>query len=351
MHLTSIPQYLLAALGLAVLMVVHECGHYFAAKRYGMRVTRFSIGFGPRLWKYQRKNDPTVFQIALIPFLAYVQIAGMNPYEDHDPNDKASYANASLWARIVTIAAGPLANYFFASILFFVGFMVGGRDVPNGVRVLKVDDGGPAQIAGIHDNDQIASVNGENIKSAEQLTTIIGAKANTPVDVEVLRDGASSHLTVTPLPKGDHGEGRISVHISTIAKTEKVTVLEAAKLGFTEPPKVVVALVVGLARMITGKEKPQVQGPPGIVKEVASAVESGAGDAFKILGILSAYLGGFNLLPVPALDGGRLMFLGFEAVARRRPDRKIEARIHALGLLILLGIIAIASISDLIPKH
>ncbi len=103
--------------------------------------------------------------------------------------------------------------------------------------------------------------------------------------------------------------------------------------------------------MITGKEKPQVSGPPGIVKEVASAVSNGAGDAFKILGAPSAYLGGFNLLPIPALDGGRLMFLGFEAVARRRPDRKVEARIHALGLLILLSIIAIASVSDLIPKH
>ncbi len=351
MRSMSVAQYVLAALGLAVLMVVHEWGHYFAAKRFGMRVTRFSIGFGPRIWKYQRKNDPTVFQVALIPFMAYVQIAGMNPYEDNDPNDKSSYANASLWARVVTIAAGPLANYFFASILFFVGFMIGGKDVPAGVRVLKVDDGGPAAVAGVHENDQIAAVNGESIKTADQLMQIIGSHPNQPIDVELLREGASSHVSITPQPKGDKGEGKISVHISTISKPEKVGVLEAAKLGVTEPPKIVVALVVGLARMITGKEKPQVSGPPGIVKEVASAVQSGAGDAFKILGALSAYLGGFNLLPVPALDGGRLMFLGFEAVARRRPDRKIEARIHALGLLILLSIIAIASVSDLIPKH
>ncbi|CAN5162874.1 RIP metalloprotease RseP [soil metagenome] len=346
----SVAQYVLAALGLAVLMVVHEAGHYFAAKKFGMTVTRFSIGFGPRIWKYQRKNDPTVFQIALIPFLAYVQIAGMNPYEESDPKDPTSYANASLWARVVTIAAGPLANYFFATILFFLGFLIGGRDIANGVRVLKVEDGGPAATAGIHDNDQVATVNGETIKSSDQLMVIIGGKANTPIDIEILRDGALQHVSVTPQPKGDKGEGKIAVHISTITRSEKIGVLEAAKLGFTEPPKVVIALVVGLGRIITGKEKPQVSGPPGIVKEVASAVQSGWGDAFKILGALSAYLGGFNLLPVPALDGGRLMFLGFEAVARRRPDRKIEARIHALGLLILLGIIAIASISDLIPK-
>src|ERR1043166_3702656 len=113
----TVAYYVVAALGLALLMIVHESGHYFAARRYGMRVIKFSIGFGPRLWPKQPKGSPTTCQVAIIPFLAYVQIAGMNPYEDHDPNDKGSYANASLWARVVTIVAGPLANYVFASFL------------------------------------------------------------------------------------------------------------------------------------------------------------------------------------------------------------------------------------------
>src|ERR1700733_4120309 len=103
-----IAPYLLAALGLAVLMVVHEGGHFLAARHYGMRVVKFSIGFGPRLYANQPIGSSTVYQICLIPFLAYVQIAGMNPYEEVDPKDSGSYANASLWARIVTIAAGPL---------------------------------------------------------------------------------------------------------------------------------------------------------------------------------------------------------------------------------------------------
>src|SRR5882672_1271267 len=123
----SVPQYIIAALGLAVLMVVHEGGHYLAARRYGMRVIRFSIGFGPTIWKHRPKGSPTVFQVAIIPFLAYVQIAGMNPYEENDPKDPGSYANASLWGRIVTIAGGPIANYLFASVLMFIGFCIGGR--------------------------------------------------------------------------------------------------------------------------------------------------------------------------------------------------------------------------------
>src|SRR5215468_844476 len=125
----SVASYFLAALGLAILMVVHEGGHYLAARRFGMRVVKFSIGFGPTLWRHQPKGSPTVYQIAIIPFLAYVQIAGMNPYEDNDPKDPESYMNASLWGRIVTIAAGPLTNYLFASVLFFIGFMVAGKPV------------------------------------------------------------------------------------------------------------------------------------------------------------------------------------------------------------------------------
>src|SRR5271168_5325867 len=93
----SVGYYVLAALGLAVLMVVHEGGHFLAARHFKMRVVRFSIGFGPTLWKRRPKGSPTVYQVAIIPFLAYVQIAGMNPYEDNDPKDPGSYANASLW--------------------------------------------------------------------------------------------------------------------------------------------------------------------------------------------------------------------------------------------------------------
>ena len=142
--------YFVGVIGLALLMVVHESGHYFAARAFGMHVTKFSIGFGPtffkivpkdgyfwfttggdrikvRLWRHDpEKHGPTIYQVAMIPFLAYVQIAGLNPFEEHDSKDKHSYANASLIARISTIFAGPLANYLFASVFFFGAFMLGG---------------------------------------------------------------------------------------------------------------------------------------------------------------------------------------------------------------------------------
>lgn len=346
----TVAYYVVAALGLALLMIVHEAGHYFAARRYGMRVVKFSIGFGPRIWHKQPKGSPTTFQVALIPFLAYVQIAGMNPYEeDQDPNDKASYANASLWARVVTIVAGPLANYLFASVLFFGALVVGVTMADEASMKVVPSPDGPAAHAGMLENDQVLAVNQTPVHDWTQLSKAVSSHAGEPIDIEIDRAGKDMHLTVTPNGKGKTDEGRILVR--PIKKIERLGVREAAVQSITRPPQVVAGLVVGLTRMILRKDKVEASGPVGITKYMAEAAKDGTGDYLFLLGVLSAYLGGFNLLPVPALDGGRLIFLGAEAASRRKPDRKMEARVHAIGLLMMLALIAIVTVTDLMPKH
>jgi regulator of sigma E protease len=349
----SLAYALIAILGLAVLMVVHEGGHYLAARRFGMRVTKFSIGFGPTLWKHRPKNSPTTFQVAIIPFLAYVQIAGMNPYEESDPKDPESYANASLWGRIVTIAAGPLANYFFASILMFFGFLLGGNPVVDDVSMrVHVGANGPAAQAGMIDGDRILTVNGDAVKDWDMLKKQIGAHPGDKIDIEVERDQKGvkekKHFFATPLAEGET-KGKILV--GPEYRIEPVGVSQAALLSVKEPPKVVYNLVKGLARMVAGKEKPELSGPVGIVREVGAAAKDGPHTYLKLLGLLSAYLGGFNLLPFPALDGGRLLFLGFEAASRRKADAKIEAKVHAIGLLMFLTLIAFVTYTEVIPKR
>jgi regulator of sigma E protease len=188
--MSSFAYVIIAILGLAVLMVVHEGGHYLAARRFGMRVTKFSIGFGPTLWKHRPKGSPTTFQIAIIPFLAYVQIAGMNPYEDNDPKDPESYANASLWGRIVTISAGSLANYLFASILMFCGFMLGGNLVVDDTSMkVNVHKDGPAYEAGMRDGDKMLTVNGTTVADWTQLKQLVSQHMGEPIDVVSERDG------------------------------------------------------------------------------------------------------------------------------------------------------------------
>src|SRR5439155_12783204 len=165
---------------------------------------------------------------------------------------------------------------------------------------------GPAAQVGVKNGDRIVSVNGEAIRDWDQLKKTIGAHAGEKIDVEVERGAEKMHLFPTPAPDGEN-KGKIIV--GPEYKTVPVTVGQAAVLSLKQPPKVVYGLVKGLARMIAGKEKPELSGPVGIVKEVGAAARDGIHTYLGFLGVLSAYLGGFNLLPVPALDGGRLLFL------------------------------------------
>lgn len=336
---------LLAAIfGLALLMVVHESGHHLVARAFKMRVLRFSIGFGPAIWRHQPKGSDTVYQVALVPFLAYVQIAGMNPFEESDPDDKGSYANASLTARILTVIAGPLANYLFATVLFFGALMIGGQHVPT--TVVEVVEGGAAAQGQMKSGDEIVSISGTRIETFEQMREIILANPGQALDVEVLREGKPVNLEVTPEPKGDNGGGLIGVAPAS-TKRVPVAVDEALAISFARPAEVVYRLVVGLGRIATGKEKASLTGPVGISREIGKAAHRGLDDYLYILGMLSAYLGGFNLLPIPALDGGRLMFLLYEGVARRKPNARIEAHIHAIGLLMFLALMVVVSVFDI----
>jgi regulator of sigma E protease len=344
----TLAYYLVAVLGLAVLMIVHEAGHHFAARRFGMRVVRFSIGFGPTVWRHKPKDSPTIYQVALIPFLAYVQIAGMNPYEETDPKDAGSYANASLWARIATIAAGPLTNYLFASVLIFFGLLIGGKEVADLTSMHVVVEAGAAQAAGIETGDRVIEVNGQPPRNWDDLRKLVSAHPGDTVDIALERRGEILHKAVTPGPRGDKDEGLI--HVKPPTHIEPVGFGEAAKMSVIAPPLFVYENVRAIGRVIAGKEKLQVSGPVGIVKETARQARTGPGPLLQLLGMISAYLGAFNLLPFPALDGGRLLFLGAEAVSRRRPDAKIEARVHAIGLLMLLTLIAFVTYADVIAK-
>ena len=357
---------LIAILGLAMLMVVHECGHFFIARAYGMRVTKFSIGFGPtffkiepkdgyywfttaadrvrlRLWKHDdERQGSTVYQAAMIPFLAYVQIAGMNPLEDIDEADKGSYANASLMGRVLTIFGGPAANYLFASVLFFVSVFFGGHLVRS--TEVNVLENRPAAAATLKNGDKIAVINGVPVDEWDKMADIISEHAGQAIPIVVERGGERLTLSVTPA--NEHGKGKIGVSSIGVRKV-KVGAKVAAILAIKEPPLVVRQLVINLGELITGKVEGELSGPVGMVRQTAKVARGGFTDLLAFLGALSAYLGAFNLIPFPALDGGRLMFLGYEATTRRRPNARIEAQIHLVGIVMMLGLMVYVTVNDL----
>ena len=360
-------EILSAILGLAMLMVVHESGHFFVARAFGMRVTKFSIGFGPtffkivpkdgyywfttaadrvrlRLWKYdEERHGVTVYQAAMIPFLAYVQIAGMNPLEDIDQTDKGSYANASLAGRMLTIFGGPASNYLFASVLFFASVFFGGRLVRS--TEVNVLENRPAAAATIKTGDKIVAINGLPVDEWEKMADVISEHPGQTLPIVIERGG--ERLTVSVTPSNEHGKGKIGVSSIGAVHKVKVGAKEAATLAVKAPPLVVRDLVVGLGELIMGKVEGELSGPVGMVRQTAKVARGGFTDLLWFLGLLSAYLGAFNLIPFPALDGGRLMFLGYEATTRRRPNARIEAHIHLVGIVMMLGLMVYVTVKDL----
>jgi len=187
--------------------------------------------------------------------------------------------------------------------------------------------------------DTIVKIDGVPVTDWDQMRQLILARPNKPVDVEVLR--GKEHLTLKVTPQLKDGGGKIGV--SPIDRQIPIGFREAAAESVRLPFLVVRELVFGLSRIITGKEKPDFKGPVGIVKETSKAAQLGTPEFLGFLASLSAYLGGFNLLPFPALDGGRLAFLAYEAITRRKPNARVEANIHAFGLMLLIALIAVVT--------
>lgn len=350
---------LLIIVGISILVIVHESGHYLAARAFKMRVLRYSIGFGPTLFKYQPKGSPTVFQVAAIPFLAYVQIAGMNPHEDVDPKDPGLFGNKSVFARVVTIAAGPFANYLCASLLVFLIGLSGWPQL--WLRVLTPDDpratataSGPmvvgdvlegvAQDAGVVPGDVFVEANGRAIHDVRDLIEVTAPRGGQATTYVIERDGERRTIEMTPA-RGEDGVGRIGVAPEPVYV--KFELGEAAQSALTFPWRLTVMQLEGMAKMVRDADTSQIGGPVAMGKMIGDAAQSGPTDFFAVLALLSTALGLFNLLPLPALDGGRLAFLGFELVTRRRANEKLEAIVHTVGIVFLLCVIVLVTIRDI----
>lgn len=340
---------LITVIALSVLVIIHEGGHYLAARAFGMRVLRYSIGFGPTLFRYQPKGSPTVFQVAVIPFLAYVQIAGMNPNEEVDPNDPELYPNKSLFARVTTIAAGPIANYLTASAIVFalgVTNTLPPMQPAEPMQVGHVVPDSPAANAGLQEGDIIVMANGEAIANVSELIDATAPRAGEPTEYIIERDGkALPPIAITPLDRG--GRGQIGVGAKMIPLYEELGVVESAKLSVVLPFQMTMAQLNGLADMVKRRSTEGIGGPVMMGKMVADAAQAGLPAFLWILMFISVALGMFNLLPFPALDGGRLIFLGYEAVTRRRANEQFEMAVHAFGIVFLLGVMILVTYRDI----
>lgn len=346
--------YALAILALGFLIVVHEAGHYFVARWCGMRVERFSIGFGPGILKRRSKKTGTVFQLAPIPFGGFVEIRGMNIAEEIDPDDVYAYPNRPAWQRFLTIFAGPATNYVSAIALGMVLFTCHGVYGPE--RYIHVYEVLPEYdaVGKLEKNDRILKVDGEPILAGRgaTLTERVAKKKGAAIELTIRRGAEELEVTITPRPEKPSSEAPpakdaaaspkylLGIRQSARPDVIEVGVVEAAWHALKYPVEQTKMIVAGLYGIIIGTEKADPGGPVRIVDEFQKAFDYSFVAGIQLLMLLSVYLGLFNLFPLPALDGGRLVFLGYEMVTRRRANPKIEAMVHMTGIM-LLGIVMI----------
>lgn len=328
-------------LGLSLLIILHELGHFLVARLFGMRVLRFSIGFGPRLWSAQ--VGETKWQIAALPLGGFVQIDGMGPPDPETPEDARSFRNKPGWQRALVLFAGPAFNWLLA--VFFIIALAGtlGLANPDSNVIAGVVDG-PAKRAGLRAGDRIVAIGGDSVEDWQGLVEAIGKHAGEPTAIEIERGEARFAVLVQTeeTPAGGH---RLGVERGG----------EIIHYRGTAPIAVGLKYGVGATRaqlgffwgLIVGEQEGELIGPPGIIRELSERAKRGARPLVEALAGLSITLFLINLLPIPALDGSRLLFVGIEAIRRRPVDHRVEAVVHGVGFLLLMALILFFSVRDL----
>ena len=332
-----------ALLVFSVIILFHEFGHFLLAKLNKITVVEFSLGMGPRLLSFEAGG--TRYSWKLLPFGGSCMMLG----EDGEEEEEGSFGSKSVWARMSVIAAGPIFNFLLAFImaLFIVGNL--GYDVP---VLLNVTEGMPAANAGLQAGDRIVKMNGKRIHLYREVQNYSMFHQGEMVIFQYERDGELHEATVTPeLTNGSYKYG-IGGNINYRQKTN---VLETLEYSAYEVYYWIDTTVSSLGLLFKGGvQLDDMSGPVGVVDAIGTTYQESRDEGafyvwmnlLNIAILLSANLGVMNLLPIPALDGGRLIFLIVEAIRRRRVEPELEAKIHFAGLMLLMLLMVVVMFND-----
>ena len=330
--------YILALLGFGVLIIVHEFGHFTLAKLNGVKVEEFSIGMGPKILSHQGKE--TKYSLGLFPIGGYVRMLG----EEEASDDERSFSSKSPLRRISIIIAGAFMNLVLAVVIFTVIFTKFGYAEKT---IKEVRSGSPAEIAGLMPEDEFLKVDGSKVFSQQDVSVGIVLAKDKPVDLTIDRNGEEKTITVTP----EYDEEQQSYIIGiTFNKNAEPTIFESFKHSFAQGASLVSQVFKGFGSIIKGEAnlKTDVGGPVTIVKMSASAAKTGIWTLVNLVAVLSVSIAVFNLLPLPALDGGWTVLLLIELITRRKVPDKIVNVINTVGFMFLIGLMVLVTVKDII---
>lgn len=340
---------------ISLLVFVHELGHFLTARRLGVGVEEFGFGFPPRIVGIKRGS--TVYSLNWIPFGGFVRLKGELPESSRDPN---SFAAQSKSRRFVILAAGVVMNYLLSIILFTIGFSIGlpaairsDEENPNvhGIHseIISVDAGSPAALAGLEGGDTVTTVNEIPIVRTTELRETLQKNGGKTIALEVLRHNERVSLNVVPFQTSE-GEYRIGVGIidvGTLSYPFPQSLAEGAITTVRVTGQVFTSFGTLLKNLvIERKVSADLSGPVGVVVLTGQAFRLGIPYLIQFIALLSVTLAVVNFFPLPALDGGRALFVFIEAIRRKPIDQRIEALVHAVGFYALIALVLLVSIHD-----
>jgi len=325
-----------------LLVVPHEGGHFGLAKLFGIRVDEFSVGMGPRLWSATRSG--TLYAVRAIPLGGYVRLRGMEPDHFDDPN---GFHVKPAYQRLLVLLGGPAANFIMASLILFTAVMLNLNDQAG--KIASVNPGSPAAAAGLRSGDVIVAVDGKQIRRPEDIRGAENAKAGQPVSFTVRHtDGRVATITIQPFYDASPNSAGYKIGIATLPMHTPAEAVDSLRYPFLMAK----ALVVGLYDLATGQIPGGFFGPQGatgvigISKVTYEAAEQGPLQYWELVAAISVALGLANLLPLPALDGGRILVVIAETLRRAPFNREKELAVQRAGLVAMIALILVIAYFD-----
>ena len=344
---SNILYILLAIVMLGIIVTVHEFGHYLVGRLCGIGIVEFSVGFGPRLFGWERKGIK--YSLRGIPLGGYCAFVG----EDEQNDDPRAMNNQPVWKRFVTVLAGPAMNFLLAFVVCAV--MLGGYFIAETYPIVdQVMADMPAQAAGLQPGDRILSVRGTEITTdtagvREMLSVMQSGDLTQPIDLEIERDGETLSFAITPVPVEQEDGSATRYQIGIVFSSRTYNFIESIREAGGYMVDTTVQMLESLKNLIfKGEGLEDTAGTVGIIAVVAQQAREGMYMVLWLMFIISLNLGIMNLLPIPALDGGRLLFLIVEAIRRKPIPPEKEGIVHAVGMVLIFGLFIVLTYHDIV---
>ncbi|MEW5805572.1 MAG: RIP metalloprotease RseP [Patescibacteria group bacterium] len=349
---------LISILIISFLIFIHELGHFLAAKKSGMLVEEFGLGIPPRI--FGKKIGETVYSINLIPFGGFVRIFG-DIDSKADKQDKRSFIQKSPWKKLLVVFAGIIMNFLLGFLIYWGLFYAGNEMVLNesnrtkaeniAIGILQVAKNSPASKADLNPGDKVLAIKTQDqtFSNLSESGFVEIAKQNAGKEIILILD-SGQEIEIVPRETPPSGEGALGVVIAEIG-TVKYPFFEAfyqaIKYSFKASVYMFSMVFQILSNLVFKGETANLTGPIGIVSFTSNVIKAGLSQTFSFIALISLNLAVFNLLPLPALDGGRIVFVTWEIIAKKPVPAKYESWVHSLGMVLLLSLLVLVTIADI----